>query len=62
MAILNSYEPDECCGDRISKALRSGALENKDSWTCPKCGMEWTPHSMGRINHWFPRTLTAIVR
>jgi hypothetical protein len=62
MAILNSYEADECCGDIISKWLRNGWLEYEDTWICPVCGIEWTPHNMGGIQHWVPRSTVIIVR
>jgi hypothetical protein len=43
MGILNSYDPDPCCGKAICKALASGALETATIWACPNCGLEWKP-------------------
>lgn len=52
-APLATHDEDECCGRHISKALRSGALDKGDAWTCPKCGTEWKV-TCGPIRHWSP--------
>ena len=41
--MLNSHDPDPCCGKFISDDLRSGALDEAYLWTCPECGIEWRP-------------------
>jgi hypothetical protein len=59
--MLNSHEPDKCCGKTLGKALLSGALDTAVSWTCPKCGLEWRPRFRGfdqlpdGMLHWEPR-------
>ncbi len=64
---LQTYDPDDCCP--IAKAIESGRLDNTDSWTCPKCGMEWragygvewrdeTGHRP--IKHWSPKPVIVI--
>ena len=59
---MQSWEPDDCCGRLIGKALAAGALDTATSWECPKCGMEWKPeeHSVTiggevhSVRHWRP--------
>jgi hypothetical protein len=64
---LQTYEPDDCCP--IAKAIESGRLDDQDSWTCPKCGIEWragygvefrdeTGHQP--IKHWSPKPVIVI--
>lgn len=60
--MLNTYEPDDCCGRHISNALRKDELETAERWECPKCGTEWTPAIIGEARHWSPRVHTAFVR
>jgi hypothetical protein len=59
---LNAYEPDKCCGRRISKALRSDLLNAVDEWTCPECGEKWTPEMRGAIRYWMPRPYFITIR
>jgi hypothetical protein len=74
MAILNSHEPDECCGKALSKALLSGSLDTANSWECPKCGQEWRPKltkfipgdgaltlAPDPIRHWTPHVYMEVV-
>lgn len=58
---LRTYEADECCGTPIWKALRSGELDNKAEWTCPKCGCKWEPTKQGPIIHWMPRPVLVVI-
>lgn len=58
-APLQTFEPDECCGEGISQAL--GELSG-DSWTCPKCGCEWNPRMVGSVRHWEPHPEVMIFR
>lgn len=51
---LNSTEEDACCSRRLQRVLCSGALRDKDSWTCPACGVEWKPRMVETIRHWEP--------
>ena len=37
--MLQSHEPDQCCGKHISKALRAEELDTAAEWTCPRCGV-----------------------
>ena len=76
MVILNSHEPDECCGKHISKWLLTGSpfvIENAASWSCPECGTEWKPRVFAggddpnliwdqAVRHWSPHPVVAIVR
>jgi len=55
---LQTYEPDDCCP--IAKAIESGRLDDKDSWTCPKCGMEWKCEIGEAIRHWSPKPVIVI--
>lgn len=68
--MLNSHEADPCCGDALSEALRSGALDDAESWTHEECGMEWKPRFTSQriegwdavtIRHWVPVPLVVIV-
>ena len=59
---LQSYEPDECCGNPIWRALRAGELDKAESWTCPKCGCEWKPDEEGPLRHWRPRPVLIVIR
>ncbi len=51
---LNTHEPDLCCAKRLSKELRDGKLDGKNSWECPKCGVEWVCDLVGTFRHWRP--------
>lgn len=59
--MLNSHEPDPCCGKHISKALLSGALNDAIHWECPECGEQWKPELHGTVRHWQPHPFVAIV-
>jgi hypothetical protein len=61
-SVLNSFEPDDCCGKHISKASRAGVLEAVTTWTCERCGTDWKPTTMGNIRHWKPESDIAILR
>jgi hypothetical protein len=58
---LDTFEPDECCGKHLAKALRhlSSSLE---SFACPKCGTEWRPTVKGPLRHWEPQAAVMIFR
>lgn len=58
---LDSYEPDPCCSKHLAKALRTGALKDKDSWVCPKCGCEWKPRMVETVRHWEPNELIEVI-
>ena len=52
---LDMMEPDECCFRVLSKALASGALVQKTSWTHDKCGCEWNARQMADGSRfWYP--------
>lgn len=51
---LQTYEPDDCCGKPLSKALASGALNAAREWTCPKCGTKWVVCDRHPLRHWEP--------
>lgn len=46
---LNTFEPDDCCGPRLSKVSDLNAI---NTWTCSKCGEEWRPDLIDGIRHW----------
>lgn len=59
--MINTHEPDTCCGKALSKALLSGSLDNADRWTHEKCGLDWlaVQHydettGLPTIRHWLP--------
>ena len=57
---LNAYQPDECCGKALGKALHSGVLDNKTSWVHEKCGCEWVC-SGSEIRVWSPKSEIWII-
>ena len=59
--MLNSHEPDPCCGTAISKALLDGKLDGHASWNCSDCGTLWRPRIMEGIIHWEPHPFMLIV-
>jgi len=60
--MLDTYEPDDCCGKRLAKALLA-ATEPLMEWTCPKCGTEWRPHAMASdMRHWMPEAPVVVFR
>lgn len=67
--MFSTYEPDECCGAALSEALRSGALENTDTWTHEKCGLTWLATRIDAepplevwIRHWAPVEHIEVIR
>lgn len=57
--LLNTHEPDDtCCG----RALRKVDLSTLESWTCPRCGMDWGAEIVGEIRHWTARPIIAVFR
>jgi len=58
--ILNSHVEDECCDGPLNRALRSGSLDNVESWTCPKCGETWKVELIDGIRHWTPRPVIMV--
>lgn len=53
---LQSFDEDDCCAQRIRRAMKSGKLDACDSWVCPACGTEWKPEQHGPVKHWKPIT------
>jgi len=55
---LHFAEPDDCCGVSLFRAIASGRLDAKESWTHKKCGAEWrsTLRADGTIL-WTPVTI-----
>lgn len=53
MAATNAFSEDAtgCCR-RIKFASLKGALEDKEEWTCPVCGMVWKPRPIETIRYW----------
>ena len=49
--MLDTVEPDDGCCKALIKALLK-AETPMDSWTCPKCGVEWAPRIVGDLRHW----------
>jgi len=64
--VLQTYEPDDCCGTPLYKAMRTGALDQANEWTCPKCGSTWRPRPLTitgtpTMRHWEPACDAAII-
>lgn len=59
--MLQSYEPDPCCGKHISKAIRSEELDKREEWECPKCGLLWKPALEGTVRHWSPKPIFLVL-
>ena len=59
---VQSYQPDECCGKHLSKALLAGTLDEVDRWECPKCGCEWRAEMKESIRHWVPHDWAKVIR
>ena len=57
---LNVIEPDPCCTPRFAKAAPS--LENAESWTCPKCGVEYRPVMVGPVRNWVAHVYVCLVK
>lgn len=50
--MMQSWEPDKCCGKRLAKAIASGAItEVSTSWDCPECGCTWKPRTLVKDVH-----------
>ena len=51
----HSFEPDECCGRHIARAIQRGTIA-LDFWSCPACHCEWRPETSanGAVVHWRP--------
>lgn len=62
MATLNVYELDPCCGTLLSKALRTGALDEETEWHCPKCGCLWSPQMVEMVRLWQPHPMIEVFR
>ncbi len=67
MALLQTYQPDNCCGSYLSTALLSGKLECVGSWHCPVCEQEWRAEvfqlDMGEgVRYWSPHSPVLIFR
>ena len=60
--MLQSHEPDQCCGKHISKALRAEELDTAAEWTCPRCGVLWTATIEGTVKHWSPKPIFLVLR
>jgi len=52
--VIDTYDPDPCCGKRLSEALLSGRLDEAQSWQCPKCGTQWKPRRAAEVRVWEP--------
>ena len=69
VTVETSYEPDDCCGRRIAKALLKDELDSETRWECPKCGLEWRPDIVmatvdgetREIRHWRPRPVLIVM-
>ena len=69
-ALLRTHSDDECCGARISLALREGHLDGKQIWLCPVCGLEWRARRVAitilgkpiETEHWAPHCPVEILR
>jgi hypothetical protein len=61
--LLQSIEHDECCSPIFARAARSGGLDKAESWTCPKCGVEYKPTLIeGAIRRWTAQVYSILVR
>ena len=67
--MLNTHDPDECCAEDLSTALRSGSLDNTDTWTHEKCGLEWKATRVDAepplevwVRHWSPHPFIEVIR
>ena len=62
-AVKQAFQPDPCCGPRLSKALRKGDLDTAIAWECPKCGCEWKPTiQVEGIRFWQPHPIIEVWR
>lgn len=62
--MLDTQQPDECCGDALSEALRSGQLDMVDSWTHEECGLNWLAvvNDERTVRHWSPVEVIEVFR
>lgn len=61
--ILNIIDPDNCCSRRFHEAARKGTLDAAETWTCPKCGVEYRPTLVdGVIRHWTAHVHCELIR
>ncbi len=58
---LNTHAADTCCSKPLIKALHANALDGKDSWDCPKCGVTWKAQMVGDLKHWEPVAMFEVV-
>ncbi len=58
---LNAFQPDDCCGKALGKALHSGALDNTNSWVHAKCGCEWVCSTEDEMRVWLPKAEIWII-
>lgn len=58
---LDTFEPDECCGKHLQRALLSKLLK-ADTWCCPKCGTEWIAKANGPLRNREPVVAVSIFR
>lgn len=58
---LHTFEHDDCCGPSLARALRSGDMATAESWTCPNCGEEWKPRTVGQARHWEPHPAVMMI-
>ena len=58
---LNTFEPDDCCGNTLSTALLSGALDNTGEWTHKKCGQLWRAEMVDGVRWWKPEVKVWIL-
>lgn len=55
--ILHIAMDDPCCSRPFQQAARGGALDNRMTWDCPKCGTEWKMvRCDGFTYRWEPRS------
>lgn len=60
--MLNTHEPDACCGEALNAALLAGLLDSTDTWVHEVCGEEWHAVMVGDVRHWHPHPLLEIFR
>lgn len=58
--LLDTYEPDRCCGRILAKALASGSLSNETVWECPVCCTTWKATQAGPVRHWGPVPMIVV--
>lgn len=60
-APTNLVMEDDCCSPRLVRALKT---LTGDSWTCPKCGCNWTARTDTdlSIRRWTPDLEMEVIR